>query len=270
LSEVPSGPTGGEPENSFPLALQEMAAMVRPRLPPEPPLLYPYRDIGPTLARRLRSLARQETRSLRPRITDPTWSPHGPIPGLIVAQRRAGGDAFGCAHQIADLDMAFRRAATLIELLLSGEQVHSWPIPVRPERGGLWLLDSRYGSFDALWSFYGTLVSVATSTPVSLASFASLAWNSGKYGYQKTTKWLVHRIEPAELADRPSANDSLPSTVTRVDTWQERTTKRLMPLLKQAVDDGYGLDFRATGPNGELRFIITPTASTVDSTDNAS
>jgi hypothetical protein len=34
---------------------------------------------------------------------------------------------------------------------------------------------------DALWTFYGALVQVAMSTPVSLASFASLAWDASKY-----------------------------------------------------------------------------------------
>lgn len=141
---------------------------------------YEKHPIGPTVANRLRSLARQELRSRQQRFVTPNWSREGALPGLIVAQRYAGGDAYNASRQTAEVDTALRRAAALLGLLEAGERVEAWPRPIRPERGGLWLLDARYGSLDLLWTFYGSLVAVATSTPISLASFASLAWISGK------------------------------------------------------------------------------------------
>ena len=129
------------------------------------------------VVRRLRSLDHREVRLQQPRTFTPRWLPAGlpaSLPGLIVAQW-SRGDAFGCSQQIAELDLAFRRAGALHVLFREGVAVDGWPRPIRPERGGLQLLDAQNGSLDVLWTFYGTLVSVATSTPVTLASFASLA-----------------------------------------------------------------------------------------------
>jgi hypothetical protein len=216
---------------------------------------YQRHPIGPTVARRLRGLARQEARAQQQRIVTPDWSPQGAIPGLIVAQRYVGGDAFGASRQTFELDMAIRRAAALIEVLNAGEQVTSWPRPIRPERGGLWLLDATYGSLELLWTFYNSLVGVATSTPISLASFASLAWSSSRSASRMARSWVVRRLEPGEVAQRPSA-----STPTEAvgETWQERTTKGMIPVFQAAISQGTGFDFRATGPSGEVRFIIAP------------
>jgi hypothetical protein len=223
--------------------------------------------IAPTVAGRLRSLVRQEARR-RPRYTAPAWSPQLTIPALIVAQWRAEDDAFGCARQIAELDKALRRATALIKLFRKGERVEAWPHPIRPESGGLRLLDVRYGSFDALWTVYGTLVSVAASTPVSLASFASLAWATSKYASHKARQWVVRPLESRELVNRPSAADPLPTIASSADTWQERTTKRLIPLFRQAVEDGRGLDYRYSGQDGEIRFMVTPRADGQGSDQN--
>lgn len=124
--------------------------MVRPP-DPELPEVYERQPIAPAVANRLRSLTRHEARSQKPRYFKPTWSQGRSLPGLIVAQRWARDDAFGCARQIAELDAALRRGTALIELFSSGERVDTWPRPIRPERGGLWLLDAGYGSLDRLW-----------------------------------------------------------------------------------------------------------------------
>lgn len=216
--------------------------------------------ISPTVANRLRTLLRQEARLAQQRIVAPNWSRQGALPGLIVAQRYVGGDAFGAARQTAELDAAFRRAAGLMDLVDSGERPQAWPRPIRPERGGLWLIDATYGSVDLLWSFYGTLVSVATSTPVSLASFASLAWSASRSASRMASRWTVRSLEPSELAERPSAASAVP-VVSHGDTWEERTTKRLIPIFKLAVSDGRGIDYKATGPSGEIRLIVPPRAS---------
>lgn len=245
-----------ESEDAFRLAGREMA-VTQSSARDVYPVDYEDHPIAPTIARRLRSLARYEARLHRLRSADPPWSREGLIPGLIVAQRWAGGDAFGCARQIAELDTAMRRAAALIELFSSPERVEAWPRPIRPERGGLWLLDAEYGSLDALWTFYGILVSVATSTPVSLASFASLAWDSSKAASRMARRWVLRPLRPDELAHRPRATDQPQTIAPSGDTWQERTTRRLVPVLRQAVNNGQGLDFRVTGPGGEIRLIVT-------------
>jgi hypothetical protein len=138
------------------------------------------------------------------------------------------------------------------------------------ERGGLWLLDARYGSLDLLWTFYGSLVGVATSTPISLASFACLAWSSGK-GARRAGQWVVRTLRAGELHHRPSVGDPAEQTIgASGDIWHERTTKRLVPIFRQAISDGRGLDFRATGPGGELRLIVTPRDTSGVETDDQS
>lgn len=68
----------------------------------------------------------------------------------------------------------------------------------------------------------------------------------------------MRALRPGELADRPSAGNS-PQTIDHDgEVWHERTTKRLVPIFKEAIRDGRGLDFQATGPSGEVRLIVTP------------
>lgn len=246
------------PEMIAALADREMAVM-DPAAADFEQFDYDRHPIGQNAGRRLRSLLRAELEQ-QPRIITPRWTQERAIPALIVTQRWAGGDAFGCARQISELDIALRRATALVELYLDNEPVEQWPRPVRPERGGLWLLDASYGSLDALWSVYGALVIAATSTPVSLASFASLAWQTSKFASRMARRWVVRPLGPREVVDRPRAADSNLSAVDREETWQERTTKRVIPILKQAVEDGYGVDFRATGPSGEVRLTVAPRA----------
>jgi len=238
-------------------------------MPPEPsePLARwdDRRAIRPTVANRLRTLLRQETRVGQQRIVTPNWSRQGALPGLIVAQRYAGGDAHGTARQTAELDAAFRRAAALMNLMDAGERPQAWPMPIRPERGGLWLIDARYGSADLLWSFYGSLVSIATSTPVSLASFASLALSaSGTAASRLPGKWKVRRLDAGELAHRPGHGRDVAQLGAGGDTWEERTTKRMIPVFELAIKQGRGIDYSATGPTGQVRFIIPPSSPDTD------
>ena len=168
---------------------------------------------------------------------------------------------FGAARQSAELDMAVRRAVALMKLMETGERVTAWPQPIRPRRGGLWLLDARYGSLDLLWTVYGSIVAVATSTPISLASFSSLAWSASRSASRMARRVLVRPLEPVELVHRPSAGDPVPSA-SHGDSWEERTTKRMIPVFKLAISDGRGIDFRATGPSGEVRFMVPPRTDT--------
>ena len=259
---MPSPPPGDSSKNIAEelglLASREMTAMeTAPERSADAQFGYERHPIGPTLANRLRSLGREEVRSRQQRYITPSWSREGALPGLIVAQRYIGGDAYNASRQTAELDTALRRAAALLGLLEAGDEVNAWPRPIRPERGGLWLLDAQYGSLDLLWTFYGSLVAVATSTPISLASFASLAWSSGR-SVRMAGRWIVRSLRHGELSDRPSAGNALEVTDGKGEVWHERTTKRLVPIFKEAIRDGRGLDFKATGPSGEVRLIVTP------------
>jgi hypothetical protein len=251
-----NSPVSSRSSELEPLARQTLA--VRQQHRDVEPFEHERPEIARAVTRRLRSLAIHELRNPQTRIGTPAWSHGLALPGFIVAQRWAGGDAFGCSRQIAELDTSVRRANAMLESLLAGEQELRWPLPMRPERGGLWLMDADYGSLDALWTVYGALVATATSTPVSLASFASLAWTSSRSAWRIARNWRVRVLEPDELSQRPSAANSGPTLTDRGDTWQERTTKRLLPVLEQAVQNGSGVDFRATGPGGEIRFIVPP------------
>jgi hypothetical protein len=220
------------------------------------PLLYrgDY-PIAKAVATRLERLVRLETRrSDQPRIVDPDWSRLGRIPGLIVAQRVENGTAFRSARQIAGLDKAFRRAAALIDLVEGHEHIERWPLPIRPERGGLLLLDVEYGSLDALWTFYGTLTTLAQSSPVSLISLASLAWDASRSA-AKATQWTVHRLAGNEILHRPSAAD--PGNHAG-EPWKLETTKRMLPVLLKSVEEGYGIDFTVSDDAGKIRLLLTP------------
>jgi len=226
---------------------------------------YEQHAVPRAVTQRLRSLDRRERRTDNDRTVTPSWSPTVTIRGLLVAQRWSGGDAFGCGKQIAELDLAIRRGAALHEAFGErGADLDRWPRPVRPQRGGLRLLDARNGSLDVLWTFYGVLVATASSTPVSLASFTSLAWTYSRSASRLARRWSVHRLSRQALSVRPSAADDPEAEDDNAGAWQERTTKRLMPLLSAAVDNGDGLDFRATGPGGEIRLIVPPRVTPPD------
>ncbi len=227
-----------------------------PSLRDMPLLDYEPKVIPKAVAKRLGRLGRRELRIPQPRITTPAWSNEQPIPGLLIALRSTGRDAFGCGRAISELDTAVRRANALLEDLEAGDDVRSWPMPTRPERGGLWLLDATQGSLDTLWVVYGSLVTAATSTPVSLASFASLAWTASRSARRIASRFRLRHLRPHEIDERPKTEELAPGDV--LGTWQERTTKSLAPILQLAVENGTGLNFSASGPGGEVRFIVPP------------
>jgi hypothetical protein len=228
----------------------------RPRLTSEPMLFSAQEPIGRTAAGRLERLIRLETRQADyPRIVEPAWSKFGgPIPGLIVAQHDERGAAFGLAGEIDELDRAFRRAAALIELVQAREHIRTWPTPVRPGRGGLLLLDAEYGSLDVLWTFYGTLVTMAQSEPVSLMSLATLAWDVGRYG-RKAATWAVRLLQRVTVTQRPSAADQVDYPG---EPWGIELTKRIVPVLTGAVEEGYGVDLSLSEAKQEIRLILMP------------
>lgn len=104
------------------------------------------------------------------------------------------------------------------------------------------------------------IVTAATSTPVSLASFASLAWAASRSARRIASRWRVRNLRHHEIDQRPGAAE-LTAQDEVLGTWQERTTKTLVPVLQSAVENGTGLDFSASGPGGDVRFIVLPRSS---------
>ncbi len=222
---------------------------------------YEQRAIPKAVSIRL-CLQKQERRSKPTRTITPSWSDDRAIPGVLVVLHWDSGDAFGCSRVNAELDTAFRRANALMEKLKAGEEVTTWPMPTRPSRAGLWLMDARYGSLDTLWIVYGALVTAATSAPVSLASFAALAWSASKSAARITGRWRVRYLSRGEIERErpgPTLRSRLPEEA--IGTWQERTTKSLMPAIELAVSNGTGLNFSAVGPGGEVRLIVPPNSA---------
>lgn len=136
----------------------------------------PLRDeyaLGPTAWSRLGRLYRAEVET-SPRVIERDWiadvSPH--VPGLAISLHYGQSDVHEVYSRLRALDLAHRRVASLL-MVASGAAAGSWQ-PVRPERGGLWLVRSDVGSFECVMTFYGELVNIAASTPVSLTSLASL------------------------------------------------------------------------------------------------
>jgi hypothetical protein len=70
--------------------------------------------------------------------------------------------------------------------------------------------------------------------------------------------FIVRPLEQSQVDHRPSAAEPTLPEGAKGDVLLERTTKRMAPVFRQAIDDGRGLDFRASGPSYEIRFIVTP------------
>ena len=171
---------------------------------------------------------------------------------MLISLRYERQDAHGVSRRVRDLDMAFRRAGATLENYFLGEQSTGWAYPTRPERGGLWVLESRRGSYEVVATVYGTLVFWAASTPVSLASFVSLAWESA-VATTRVGRWAVGLFHgspddgPPELGSRHADAE-----------WGLKQTKALEPIMLEAAKMGSGLEFVNNSATGEVRLTIYP------------
>jgi hypothetical protein len=134
------------------------------------------RTIAGASARRFAKTVQAETAAEAISAARPAWLDGSPIPRLVISARYEGLDAFGAAQIMAGLDLAARRAGALQRQIAQGKVPEHWPDPLRTTQGGLRLLEVNLGSYEVLMTFWGGLVAVAGSAPVSVASFIALAW----------------------------------------------------------------------------------------------
>ncbi len=123
---------------------------------------------------------------------------------------------------------------------------------MRPERGGLWVLESRRGSYELVATVYGALVSLAISTPVSLASLACLAWDSA-VAVSRLGRWTVGQFQGSPSDGPPELGSSHGH-----DEWGMKQTKALQPVMLEAAKTGSGLEFVNNSGTGEVRLTIYP------------
>jgi hypothetical protein len=212
-------------------------------------------ELGPTDAKRLSQIAKMEVRSggrlgyLRPAWLDPDVA----IPGFVVSIRYTGQDAHGITHSLRTVDLAMRRAAVTVDRMRLGETLDGWPTALRPERGGLLLLDSRTGSFEAVATVYGSLVSIALSSPIALASAFSLVWDAAAAS-RRFGRWVVRRVDNTRDLEPLRKRDD----VSRGEDWGLHQTKALTPVMKAAAAAGSGLEYEYNSRVGTVRLVIYP------------
>lgn len=181
-----------------------------------------------------------------------------PVPGLVFSIHYAGRDAHGVTQHLRGLDLAFRRAASTLEALAGGEGLSSWRPAMRPERGGLWIAQSRTGSWECVGTVYGALVSLAYSSPIALASLTSLAWQ-GAVTVNRAGRWIARRV--------CGQGDEDPGEQTDVVAWGAGQTKALEPVLLAAIKNGQGFEFESESPSGSVRLRVSPRDEMVDHKD---
>lgn len=209
-------------------------------------------SLTPTASHRLSSLARAELTRDELSVAHPVWLGGQAIPRLIVTAKYRGLDAFGSSRLLADLDLAARRAGALQQQLLRAGEVEKWPAPLRTHQGGLRLLDARVGSFDVLMTVWGSLVTIAGSSPVAVAGLIALAWDVGRGTVRLTNRWVAAALV-AGRQDQPSL-DAPDSALP----WGIQHTKALAPVLKDAVANDQGFEFFLDENERKIKLTVPP------------
>lgn len=208
--------------------------------------------LGPTDARRVMHVLTEERRQGPAGYKHPDWpNSDTPIPGLVFSIHYAGQDAHGITQNLERLDLAFRRAAATLHAVSDGQRLETWRPALRPERGGLWVGESRTGSWDCVGTVYGELVSLAFSTPVALTSLTSLAWQGGRAA-SRFGQWIAKQLPGRGDEDRPGAPE-LP-----VAEWGMGSTKALEPIMLEAMRLGRGLDFEIESAGTRVHLSVSP------------
>jgi hypothetical protein len=153
---------------------------------------------------------------------------------------------------LADLDLATRRAAALHRRLLRGGDLERWPEPLRTYQGGLRLLDVRLGSFDLLATVWGTLVSVAGSSPIAVASLIALAWDVGRPALRAAGRWIG-----APLAANGRGRPVLEAP-DNAQHWGVQQTKALEPVLRDAIANDKGFEFFLDEGHRTIKLTVPP------------
>lgn len=206
--------------------------------------------LGPTDARRVLRVLREERRRGPAGYMHPDWrAADAPIPGLMFSIHYAGQDAHGITQHLRGLDLAFRRAASTLHAVADGEHLETWRPALRPERGGLWVGNSRAGSWECVGTVYGELVSLAFSTPVALTSLTSLAWQ-GSLAARRFGRWVAKQLPGRHAEGGPEAGEL---TVTE---WGLSSTKALEPVMLEAIRAGHGMEFEIESAGTKIRLSV--------------
>lgn len=247
--------------------LDYLVAAARPGVSPHrsPRELNPWSSTTSALSglsgaasRRLIKLARAESEIHAPAVAHPVWLGGRAIPRLIVSASYDGLDAYGVSHMLARLDLATRRAGAMHRHLLNDGDGKEWPAPLRTHRGGLRLLDARVGSFDAVMTVWGALVTLATSSPVAVGGLIALAWDVGRGTVHLANRWRGAALTTGENK-KPSLD--LPTTS---EPWGIQHTRALAPVLSQVVANDQGFEFYLADGEQRLKITVPPKAQTED------
>jgi hypothetical protein len=110
---------------------------------------------------------------------------------ILIHHHCASNAVFEVNRQLSVLDTAFRRAAAAIAQLERRDRVESWPRPMLPNKCGLLVVDTSIGSVDTILVVYGSLVQLAQSAPVSVASLVTLIWDATKAARRIAWGWVL-------------------------------------------------------------------------------
>lgn len=199
-------------------------------------------------AKRLTTLIRTESVLREEKVAYPTWLQGQAIPRLVVSLHCEGRDVFGVSRALAKLDLAVRRAGAMYQHLSRGRSLTRWPEPIRTHRAGLYLLDAGVGSFDALMTVWGVLVTAAASAPVSVASLIALAWDIGRGAIHVTKRWRGAVLQQEDEHRRFEPAQS----------WGIKHTKELVPVLEKVIENDRGFEFSLTDGDLQLKITVLP------------
>lgn len=211
----------------------------------------PYRDqstLTKVASSRLASLIHAESDSNEGAVAHPGWLQGRGIPPLLISLRYEDLDAFGASRALAELDLAARRAGAMYRQLAAGGASDRWPEPIRTHRAGLRLLDARVGSFNVIATVWGTLVTIAASSPVSVASLIALAWDVGRGAVHVTKRWRGAVLRQGDGYSRSEASQP----------WGIKHTKELAPVLAKVIENDQGFEFTLADGDRQLKITVLP------------
>lgn len=183
---------------------------------------------------------------------NPKWLEGQSVPRLLISAKYEGSDAFGSSRLMADLDLSARRAGALFRKLANDGQAKGWPTPMRTYEGGLRTLDIRPGSLEVVMTFWGSLVMLASSSPVAVAGMMSLAWDVGRGSLNLANRWVGAAISSAH-EQRPSLDRPVNG-----EQWGIRHTKALAPVLEAAAATGSGAELVVNEVDRTVKLSVLP------------
>lgn len=112
------------------------------------------------------------------------------------------------------------------------------------------------GSFDVLMTFWGSLVMLASSSPVAVAGLMALAWDVGRGSVRLANRWVGAAYAAAQ-DDRPS----LSPPDGGGEPWGIQHTKALSPVLQTAAANGTGAELYLDEAEHKIKLTVMPRES---------